>query len=156
MENWQIIIVVLFGFFGFFGFLFGLKNSWQKKNPYGLTQIYNLIGSFVWADAVIFGLFWTIVTLIILLASYYRLLVDGSGWKLFLLIYSLFWLVRSIGETIYWIFEQFAVEKRNPPHTLWHSKIFPGDSAHVASQIFWQCMTVITILTSVYLIKLLL
>lgn len=146
MNILQTIIVAVFGVFAFSGFLFGVKNCVKKKNPYGLTKLYNLIGAFVWVDAVIFGLFWTIVCSTILFLS---------NWLLFLLFLSAFWLVRSIGETIYWIGEQFSSKDRNPPRTLWHSKIFPGDSSWVASQIFWQCISVVTAIISIYLVKIL-
>ncbi len=138
----QTIIVGLFGMFALSGFLAGLKNC--RKNPWGLTPVFNIIGAFIWTDAVVFGLFWSIVCSVVLILS---------NWILFLLILSIFWLVRSIGEVIYWLNEQFAVNKRNKPETLWHSKFFPGTSAYVASQIFWQCITVFTIITTIYLVK---
>ncbi|HVZ67281.1 MAG TPA: hypothetical protein VG917_03395 [Patescibacteria group bacterium] len=144
MNNLETLFVVLYGSFSFSGFLLGLKNCVKKKNPYGLTKPYNLIGSFVWADAIVFGLFWTMVSIASILLS---------NWLLFLLTQSIFWLIRSIGETIYWFNEQFAVKNRNPVHTLWHSKIFPGSSSYIASQIFWQCIAVITSITSLFLIK---
>ena len=131
--------------FSFSGFLLGLKNC-AKKNPYGLTKPYNLIGSFVWVDAVVFGLFWTIVSLISAVLS---------NWLLFLITVSVFWLIRSIGEAIYWFNQQFSTRDRNPYHTLWASKIFPGDSVWVAMQIFWQCVTVVTSISSLYLVRLL-
>lgn len=142
MDVGQIILVSFLGLLGFAGFLLGLKQC-LRKNPYGLTPVFNIIGAFVWVDAVIFGLFWSVVCFITLLFG---------NWLLFLLMLSIFWLVRSIGETIYWFNEQFAATKRNPPATLWHSKIFPGTSAYVASQIFWQCMTVVTSITTLYLL----
>jgi hypothetical protein len=145
MNLFQTIIVVFYCVFAFSGFVFGLRQCVNKKNPYGLTKKYNLIGSFVWVDAVIFGAFWTIVSVICLLLS---------NFLLFLLTQSIFWLIRSIGETIYWFNQQFAMKNRNPVHTLWISKYFPGDSSWVAMQIFWQCVAVITTVTTLYLIKL--
>jgi len=154
MEIWQILLISFLGIFSFSAFLMGLKHC-RKNNPWGLTPLYNVIGAFVWTDASIFGLFWTIVCLCLLIISwFYSPPVDGGNWLLSLTIYSIFWLVRSIGEVIYWINEQFAVNKRNKPETLWHSKIFPGTSAYVASQVFWQCVIVVTLITTLYLIKL--
>lgn len=135
--------IAVFGLFALSGFFRGLKQC-RKNNPWGLTPVYNILGAFVWTDAVIFGLFWSVVSLVCIIFS---------NSLLFLTIFSVFWLVRSIGETIYWLNEQFAVNKRNKPETLWYSKIFPGTSSYVASQIFWQCMTVITLLTSIVLVK---
>ena len=145
MDTIQSLFVLAFGAFSLSGFFLGVQNCVKKKNPYGLTKRYNLIGSFVWADAVIFGLFWVIMSAITLLLS---------SWILFLLTQSIFWLIRSIGETIYWFNEQFAVKNRNPVHTLWISKYFPGDSAWVAMQIFWQCVAVLTTVLTLYFAKL--
>lgn len=145
MNIWQVIFVFVFGLFAFSGFLLGLQNCTRKKNPYGLTYPFNIIGAFVWADAVIFGLFWSLVSLIVLFLS---------DFLLFLLALSFFWFVRALGETMYWFNQQFAVRNRNPAHTLWISKIFPGDSSWVAMQIFWQCTIVVTSISSIFLIRL--
>jgi hypothetical protein len=145
MNTIQTAIVVLFGGFSFTGLLLGLKNCLKRRNPYGLTQPYNLIGSFVWTDAVVFGLFWSITCLVVLLLS---------NWLLFLLTFSVFWLMRSIGETIYWFNQQFAEKNRNPFHTLWFSRVFPGDSVWVAMQIFWQCVAVAAAISTLYILRL--
>jgi len=54
---------------------------------------------FVWGDAVIFGLFWTVALIVAWVLK---------DWYLFLLIVSVFWVVRSLGETIYfsWLWLQ--------------------------------------------------
>ncbi len=145
MEPIQALVVSSYGFFALSGFFRGLHQCIKKKNPYGLTYPYNLIGAFVWADTVVFGLFWSI-------ASFVSIILNS--WLLFLLTFSVFWLIRSIGETIYWFNQQFAVRDRNPYHTLILSKIFPGDSSWVALQIIWQCIAVATTISSIYLIKL--
>lgn len=144
MNPLQTIFVASYGIFALSGFLLGLKNCVKKRNPYGLTRKYNIIGSFVWADAVIFGLFWVLVSIFSLLLS---------NWLLFLLTQAIFWLIRSIGETIYWFNQQFAMKNRNPAHTLWISKYFPGDSSWVAMQIFWQCVAVLTTVSTLYITK---
>ena len=144
MDTIQTLFVAGFGAFSFSGFYLGLKNCVKKKNPYGLTRKYNVIGSFVWADAVVFGAFWVIMSIISLVFS---------SWILFLITQSIFWLIRSIGETIYWFNQQFAMKNRNPAHTLFISKIFPGDSVWVAMQIFWQCVAVLTSVSTLYLAK---
>lgn len=145
MEIWQTITVAFFGLFSLVGFLQGLYNCSRKKNPYGLTYQYNLIGAFVWTDTVIFGLFWVMVCLTVMFLS---------DWLLFLMSLSVFWFVRSFGETVYWFNQQFSVRDRNPAHTLWVSRIFPGDSSWVAMQIFWQCVAVATTISSIYLLRL--
>ena len=144
MNIFQTIIVVLYGLFSLSGFLLGLKHCVKKKNPYGLTHRYNLIGSFVWVDAVVFGLFWTSVSMVVLAMQ---------NFMVFLLFLSLFWLTRSVGEMMYWFNQQFSSRNRNPAHTLWVSKIFPSDSSWVAMQIFWQCMAVVSGASTILLIR---
>jgi hypothetical protein len=146
MQNWQTITVSLFGLFSFVGFLLGIKNSSTRKNPYGFARLFNIIGAFVWADTVVFGLFWVIICSIVLLFA---------NWFLFLLTLSVFWLVRSIGETFYWFNQQFSQRNRNPFKENLLAKIFPGDSSWVAMQIFWQCAAVASGVTTIYLIKIL-
>ncbi len=139
MTSLQTVIVLAFGIYSLTGFLFGLKN---RKNPLGLTKLFLPLTVFVWADAVVFGLFFFLVSVFCLLTS---------DFILFLLIFSVFWTVRSIGETIYWFIEQFASKHLNPPSTLWPSKFYKGDEVWIVMQIFWQCVSVVGIITSVYL-----
>ena len=141
MEAYQRIILILYGIFAFFGFLKGLNECKNKKNPYGNAHLFNLIGAFVWGDAVIFGLFWTLAS-----GIFYLL----NDWILFLLTISLFWAVRSFGETIYWFNQQFSKINRNPPGRLFLYKIFHGDAVWFIYQIFWQCITIISIIFSIY------
>ena len=143
MDIGQIFLVLFFGIFAFSAFVLGFREC-RRNNPGGLTPVYNIIGAFVWADTVVFGLFWTIVSFVSIM--FHSIL-------LFFTALSIFWLVRSVGETVYWLNEQFAATKRNKPETLWHSRIFPGTSSYIASQIFWQCMTVIFSITTIYLLK---
>lgn len=142
MQLWQLIIVVLFAVYSVVGFTVGFRKTYYKKNPFGLSPYLNPIGAFVWADAVVFSVFFFAASVIALLAR---------NFTLFLLIYSVFWMVRSIGEQAYWFLEQFAVNHRNPPHTLKGSKIFHGGSIWVYYQIFWQCVSVVAIISTVYL-----
>lgn len=143
--NIQNSIIVLFGVYSLIGFLLGVKNTKFKKNPYGLTPWLNPMGAFVWADAVIFGAFF-------FLASVLSLILHD--FILFLLIFFVFWAVRSIGEQTYWFLEQYADKHKNPPHTLWLSNFFPAGSTWIAMQISWQCVSVISIIASAYLFSL--
>jgi hypothetical protein len=146
MEIWQQSIIVLFGLGAFIGFIKSFDECKRKKRSLSLTlQIGPLYGAFVYADLVVFGLFWTIASL----GAFFL-----NDWYLFLLTLSLFWLVRSIGETIYWFLQQFSTINRNPPEKFYIHKIFHNDSVWFVYQIFWQCITVITIITSIYLAKL--
>lgn len=139
MVFWQSYIVVLWGVYAFCGFLLGLKN---KKNSFGLCNVFNPLGAFVWIDAIVFGLFFFLVSIFCLLLN---------QWIIFLLIISVFWMIRSLGEVLYWFLEQFAVKHRNPPHTLWPYEWFKGEEVWIVMQIFWQCIAVVGIVTSVVL-----
>lgn len=141
MNNWQNLVLVLFLVYSLAGFFYGLK---YKKNPYGLCKRFTLIGAFVWTDAFIFGLFFSLISILCLLLQ---------QWVLFGLIYSVFWLVRSIGEQIYWFHEQFAVSHRNSPHTLLPSKLFKGEEVWIVMQTFWQCVSVVSVVASVYIVS---
>ncbi len=111
------------------------------KNAFGLTRPLFFIGAFVWADVTVFSTFWILVSLAsVLLAS----------WNLFLLITSLFWVVRSLGEMIYWFNQQFSSLNRNPVETLPLKSIFHNDSIWFVHQIFWQCVMVIALVSSIY------
>lgn len=136
------LLLVLFGLYSLIGFILGVKNTWFKKNPYGLARWFSFLGAFVWVDAVTFGLFFFLASLVSLILQNVILL---------LLIFSVFWTVRSIGETIYWFLEQFVNPHKNKPETLHGHKFFPGDSIYIHYQIFWQCVSVVSIIVSVYL-----
>lgn len=141
MNFWQEIFLQLYAIFNFLIFLKGFYESKYKQNAYGLTRPLLFIGAFVWGDAVIFGLFWAILSLLVLMLR---------DWNLFLLVVSIFWLVRSLGETVYWLNQQFSSLNRNPIKKLpWHS-IFHNDSVWFIHQIIWQCVTVVSVVFSIY------
>lgn len=141
MQSWQQYLVFFIGGLGLFGFLRGLHESKYGKNAFGLTRSLNILGSFVWADAVVFGLFW------LLFAGVTLFLND---WWLFLFGTAVFWAVRGLGETQYWIAQQFSSKNRNRVETLLCHGVFHDDSIWFVYQIFWQCVTVVAILASVY------
>lgn len=145
MQAWQKTILLVYGLLNLCVFAKGLHECKIKKNAYGLTPFLFLIGVFVWGDAVIFGPFWVLISLV----SY--LLND---WILFLLILSLFWVVRSLGETIYWFNQQFSKINRQPPEKLSGYRIFHDGSVWFAYQIFNQCIMVVALVFSIYLSKL--
>ncbi len=111
-----------------------------QKNPFGLTPYITWLGSFVWADAVVFSLFWILAAL----AGLFH------GLTLFLLITSLFWTIRSVGEVIYWFLQQFSTLERNPPKSLMFHDVFHNDSIWFVYQIFWQCVSVFAIISTIY------
>ncbi len=56
-------------------------------------------GSFVWEDLLVFSLF--------NLLSIFAILIVRD-WRVGLLVFLVFWVVRNIGEVIYWLFQQFC------------------------------------------------
>jgi len=142
MNNIQTALILSWGVYSLFGFIYGYAKTAKRNNPYGLCYWFNPLGAFVWADAVVFGLFFFLVSIVSLLLQ---------DFILFLLFFFVFWTIRSIGEQVYWFLEQFAVQHRNPEHTLWAHRFFPRNSVWIANQIYWQCVSVIAIIGSVYL-----
>lgn len=144
MDDPQQLFIIVYTAVAAYGAIRGIQES-KKKNSMGETRIFWPFGGFVWADMVVFGIFW-------FAAGATSLFLND--WVLFLLIASLFWLVRSLGEMIYWFNQQFSTIKRNPPERMLFYKLFKNDSVWFVYQIFWQCATVIFIITSIYLGKL--
>lgn len=136
----QNLFLVGFLVYSLLGFVIGFKNTFFRKNPYGHSQLFYPLGAFVWADSIVFGLFFTFVSAICLLLQ---------NFLVFILVYSLFWTIRSFGEQFYWFLEQFSTVHKNPEHTLWVSKFFPRNSSWIALQTFWQCVSVVSIISSV-------
>ncbi len=142
MNFWQQTIVLGYAVSSFLIFLKGFYESKYKKNAYGLTRPLLFFGVFVWGDAVVFGLFWTLSSFIAWMFK---------DWYLFLLIVSVFWVIRSLGETIYWFNQQFSTINRNPIKNLPWNSIFHNDSVWFIHQIIWQCVTVVSTIFSIYL-----
>jgi hypothetical protein len=143
MEFWQQISVSIYGLVALGVFISGFRACYSKNKAFEDTPISAMCyGAFVQADKVIFGLFWFVASLI-------AFIVDD--WLLFLLIFSVFWLVRSVGETLYWMFQQFHPRPGNDPQKFWFYRFFKNDSVWFVNQIYWQCITVITVISSVYL-----
>ena len=72
----------------------------------------------------------------------------------FLVTQSIFWIIRSAGEVLYWFLQQFASVKRDAPHTLWGQKLFPGESVWFAYQLVWQVILVGASISLLVLLKL--
>jgi hypothetical protein len=143
MEFWQQIIIVGYGILALMAFVTSVYACRSKNKAYESTPLWGIFFTgFVQADNVIFGFFWCLVCLVTLFFH---------DWLLFLLTVSLFWLVRSIGETLYWLFQQFIPRKGNEPEKFWSYRIVKSDAVWFMNQIYWQCITVITIISSMYL-----
>jgi hypothetical protein len=120
--------------------LLGLWKSMHKQ-AFSETPQLAVFGIFVWGDAIIFGLFWALAGVLVFLTK-----SEALMW----LIYSVFWVVRSFGESIYWFNQQFSTINRNPPERLRGFRFYKNDSVWFAYQIWWQCVTVVAILASIY------
>lgn len=113
----------------------GLDNSWRKKNPIGISKWFQPLGAFVWADLIILGPFWIMVSLLLLWTKDINLAT---------IIFLIFWLVRAYGEVQYWIAEQFGSNKRNKPQDLWGNHFFGGgESVYFGYQVFWQMVMIV-------------
>jgi len=146
MNAWQQVVVLAYGLINLLVSVKGVYESKNNKAAYGLTPYLTPLGIFAWGDAVIFGGFWTLASIITIVLK---------DWYLFLLIVSVFWLVRSLGETIYWFNQQFSSKTYdwNKPEKLAFHSIFHNDSIWFIYQIIWQCTTVISIIFSIYFAK---
>ncbi len=112
-----------------------IKNAAFRENPW-----LNVIGAFVWVDVPVFSL---LVTTIVV----FYFLTNQSVYFL-ATAFCVFWSVRSYGEIIYWMHEQFAHPKRNNLETHPLYKFFQPDSLLVVFQTFWQAIFVLSILAS--------
>lgn len=144
MLFWEYIIIGIFGLLSLIFFIKSLREIRNKKNAYGLTPYLFFLGSFVWGDMIILGPFWILVSIVSTILN---------NFNLFLLFTSIFWTIRSLGEVIYWLNEQFAEKKHNPPHTLSFYFIIKSDAIWFIYQVFWQCVFVFSLILSIYLCK---
>lgn len=126
--------IALFGIGALVACILGVRQTYSLKNPYGLTPLLLPYGAFVWGDAVLFGLFWTGICAV----SYF-----SANTRFFLVASSIFWMVRSAGEVVYWLLQQFATTKRDLPETLTGHSLFPGESIWFAYQVGWQIAFII-------------
>ena len=137
--TWQSLLLLI----SISSFIFFIQSFYQssKKKAFEETPWLLPWGIFVWGDGVVFGLFWFIISV---------LTFALNDWNLFLLIYSIFWLVRSLGEVLYWIHEQFAKNHRNEPKNLRGYSLVKNDSVYFLYQIVWQCVMVVSIIFAIY------
>jgi len=144
MNQFANLAVPVFGVSAIIIFIFGYYQSIIKKNPFQETPYLIIFGIFVWGDAVVLGLFWFLVSFVTFILK---------DWVLFLLLFSVFWTVRSFGETVYWLTQQFSPVNRNPPERLKCYHLFKNESIWFIYQIVWQCLFVISLITTIYLVK---
>ena len=147
MEAWQKLLIIGWGAFALIGSFEGFRRCRYKKDDLGWDGIFVIYGAYVWADIVIFGIFWAIVSIVIILAN---------DWLLFLLTLSVFWVVRSFGEMIYWFNQQFStITRYSFKSDHWLIKMFNRNyTIWFIFQICMQCITVISLIFSIYFAKL--
>ncbi|MBI3379657.1 hypothetical protein HY029_02805 [Candidatus Gottesmanbacteria bacterium] len=108
-------------------------------------------GAFVWEDLLIFSLF-NLVIVITLLAF--------KDLRIGLLLFIVFWIVRSAGETIYFFLQQFFHPKYHPHFIsahFWILKKFLGklsdQQCFIIMQVTFQTLSVIFISALILLLK---
>jgi len=131
MESWQLYLLIIYCALAIIFTITGLILS-RRGKAYKKFWPLNLIGAFVWGDALIFGPFWILSSIIAMLAQ---------RWFVFELIFLCFWLVRSFGETIYWFNQQFSSTIREKPETVIFYPLVKNNSVWFLMQIWWQCIT---------------
>src|ERR1700740_896 len=73
-----------------------------------------------------------------------------NNWNLFLLIFSSFWLIRSLGETLYWFLTQFTTLNKDPAEKFFLNKFFPGGAVFFINQMLWQCVSIMSLVSTIY------
>src|SRR3989339_131525 len=135
--QWFLIVFALGNLFLFVK----ARKECQNSNSYGLTKALFLLGMYVWGDVLIFSLFWTSVALICLIVN---------NVYLFFTFVSLFWVVRSFGETMYWFHQQFSTVRREPPEKVELYSLVHNDSVWFIQQVKNQCITILSLVMSIY------
>lgn len=141
MNDYQELLIITIGSINFFIFISSWYMCKYKRKQWSLTPMFYPFGIFVWADGFMFGLFWFLASLISLLLN---------DWYLFCFIISVFWLVRSLGETIYWFNQQFSTVIRVKPEEIPGLDIFHDDSIWFVFQTFMQVIAIVSIIFTVY------
>ncbi|MBI2590976.1 MAG: hypothetical protein HYW33_03860 [Candidatus Blackburnbacteria bacterium] len=141
MELWQGGVIWGVIMYSIGCFLAGVYQS-KKKNYLGFSYLFYPLGAFVWADAVIFGLFFTISSLVIYFLK---------NWNLFWAFYFIFQTIRTFGESIYWFNQQFSTVNRNPGKTQWPYFFFKDEyTVWFVYQIMWQCACIVSTILAIY------
>lgn len=142
MVDYPTFLIITLFFYSLTGLVMSLKKCKNDKCSFEHSSFFLPLGAFVWGDVVVFSGFWLFVSLLTLYTQ---------DFLLFILILSVFWMVRSGGEVLYWFMQQFSTLHRNPPEKLLFHSVFHNDSIWFVYQIFWQCILVFTIISTIYL-----
>lgn len=141
MEPWQGKIVLGVITYAIVCFLVGTYQS-KKHNYLGVSYLFYPLGAYVWADCVIFGLFFAVS-----FSTIYYL----KNWSLFLAFYFVFQAIRTFGESIYWFNQQFSTVNRNPAKNQWPYFFFKDEyTVWFIYQIMWQCACAVSAILAIY------
>lgn len=129
---------------------FKIRNSNDKTGF--IYQWGFLFGAFVWEDLFLISSF-TFLACIFILAV--------RDIRIGLLIFTIFWVVRCTGESIYFFFQQFIQPKFMPhaigPHLDTNLRTIFGkisnQKAYMLMQVFYQLLAVVALCFFVFLIK---
>lgn len=110
-----------------------------------------IVGAYVWEDVIVFAPLFLAMALLTLLTQDLRI-----G----LLCFLVFWVVRSLGETVYFFLEQF-LEPKVMPHNIRRqlemvSNMFGGiatQKAYILMQIMFQTVTVTGVVCIILLLQ---
>jgi hypothetical protein len=141
MLTWQSGILIGLIILNVVLFVVAFRQCFLKNNSYGLTNWLIPIGIFVWGDALIYSPFWIGAAMTCLLLK---------DWLLFCLTVSVYWAVRGLGETIFWLNHQFSTKHIYPAKDLPFYFLVKNDSIWFIYQITAQCVTVVGIILSIY------
>jgi len=145
MSDGQVLFLSVYLVVNALIFIKSVEHSVKKNNAYGLTNWAIPLGIFVWGDGLVWGLFWVGSVL----ASLYL-----KSWVFFWLVVSLFWVVRGLGETIFWLNHQHSSKTLYPAKDLPFYNLVKNESIWFIYQIAAQAVTVVAILFSLYFGKL--
>lgn len=110
-----------------------------------------VLGSFVWEDLFVISLYFALISLFSLYFAQLKILLLG---------FFIFWILRGLGETIYWFLQQFLRPKHYPhnveTHFTFMRKIFGNISAQqcmIILQVLMQIITMLSVVAVIFLLK---
>jgi hypothetical protein len=147
-----MLFVILWGLLNLIFFFISVKCVYNSKDRFKFIYPWAfLTGSFVWEDLFIFGLFHFIYSVISFIFN------DA---KVALLIFLIFWAVRSVGETFYLFLEQFIEPKHGPHAISYHFEVLKkylgsisDQKCYILLQVVFQVVTVLSIFSIIMLLK---
>lgn len=140
-----IIINVYFFFHSLFKIRNGKENECEFIYPLGF-----LIGVFVYEDLLVYSLYSILVAFISLFFSDFKILILGG---------LVFWFIRGLGETMYFMFQQFTTPNFHPHNISGHFALLKKFVGNISDQKCFIIMQVllqtVTMLSLFFLILLL-